>query len=190
MSAATETPMARMEGTVELSDGRSIGLAEYGVPDGDAIFWFHGTPGGRRQIPPLARRFALDRGIRLIGVERPGVGSSTPYLHDSVAASANDIQQIADRLNIDRFGLVGLSGGGPYVLACAHELPERVVAGAVLGGVKDLKATVQCLDEVGATLAVRATLLLAQGNGAVYSFEVGPQSGAPVAEGRFTVMYK
>jgi pimeloyl-ACP methyl ester carboxylesterase len=135
MSAATETPMARMEGTVELSDGRSIGLAEYGVPDGDAIFWFHGTPGGRRQIPPLARRFALDRGVRLIGVERPGAGSSTPHLHDSVAASACDIEQIADRLNIDRFGLVGLSGGGPYVLACAHELPERVVAGAVLGGV-------------------------------------------------------
>jgi pimeloyl-ACP methyl ester carboxylesterase len=135
MNVATETPMARMEGTVELSDGRSIGLAEYGVPDGDAIFWFHGTPGGRRQIPPLARRFALDRGVRLIGVERPGAGSSTPHLHDSVAASACDIEQIADRLNIDRFGLVGLSGGGPYVLACAHELPERVVAGAVLGGV-------------------------------------------------------
>jgi pimeloyl-ACP methyl ester carboxylesterase len=124
-----------MEGTVELSDGRSIGLAEYGVPDGDAIFWFHGTPGGRRQIPPLARRFALDRGVRLIGVERPGAGSSTPHLHDSVAASARDIEQLADRLNIDRFGLVGLSGGGPYVLACAHEFPERVVAGAVLGGV-------------------------------------------------------
>ena len=43
--------------------------------------------------------------------------------------------QVADRLNIERFGVVGLSGGGPYVLACAHELPERVVAGAVLGGV-------------------------------------------------------
>ena len=63
-------------------------------------------------------------------------------------------------------------------------------AGAVLGGVKDLKATVQRLDEIGETLAVRATLLLAQGNGAVYSFEVGPLSGAAAVEGRFTVMYK
>jgi predicted hotdog family 3-hydroxylacyl-ACP dehydratase len=63
-------------------------------------------------------------------------------------------------------------------------------AGAVLGGVKDLKATVQGLDEIGETLAVRATLLLAQVNGAVYSFEVGPQSGAAVVEGRFTAMYK
>jgi pimeloyl-ACP methyl ester carboxylesterase len=135
MKAAMKSPAARMEGTVELSDGRSLGLAEYGAPDGDAIFWFHGTPGARRQIPPLARRIALERGLRLIGVERPGVGRSTPHLHESVVHAAGDIEQIADRLNVDRFGIVGLSGGGPYVLACAHELPERVVAGAVLGGV-------------------------------------------------------
>lgn len=126
---------ARVEGTVELEDGRSIGFAEYGAPKGDAIFWFHGTPGGRRQIPPLARAVAAERGVRLIGIERPGSGSSTPHLHRSVAASAADVAQIADRLNIDRFGIIGLSGGGPYVLACAHELPDRVVAGAVLGGV-------------------------------------------------------
>jgi pimeloyl-ACP methyl ester carboxylesterase len=133
--ASTEIPAARMEGTVELSDGRSIGLAEYGIPDGDAIFWFHGTPGGRSQAPPMARRIALERGVRLIGVERPGVGRSTPHLHESVVGAADDIEQIADRLNVNRFGIVGLSGGGPYVLACAHEHPDRVVAGAVLGGV-------------------------------------------------------
>jgi pimeloyl-ACP methyl ester carboxylesterase len=133
--APTDIPAARMEGTVELSDGRSVGLAEYGVPDGDAIFWFHGTPGGRRQIPPMARRIALESGVRLIGVERPGIGRSTPHLHESVVGAAGDIEQIADRLNVDRFGIVGLSGGGPYVLACAHEHPDRVVAGAVLGGV-------------------------------------------------------
>lgn len=126
---------ARMEGTVELSDGRSIGVAEYGIPDGEVIFWLHGTPGGRRQIPPRARDIASERRVRLIGVDRPGVGRSTPHLHRSVAEGARDIGQVADRLNIGRFGLVGLSGGGPYVLACAHELPERVVAGAVLGGV-------------------------------------------------------
>lgn len=63
-------------------------------------------------------------------------------------------------------------------------------AGAVLGGAKDVKATLQGLDEIGGTLEIRATLLLAQDNGAVYSFEVGPQSGAAVVEGRFTVMYR
>ena len=135
LNAETELPQARLEGALELRDGRSIGIAEFGVPDGKTIFWFHGTPGGRRQVPPLARLIALECGVRLIGVERPGVGRSTPYLHDCVGDYAGDIEQLADRLNVDRFGVVGLSGGGPYVLACAHELPERVVAGAVLGGV-------------------------------------------------------
>jgi pimeloyl-ACP methyl ester carboxylesterase len=139
MDETSPTTAARMEGTVELSDGRSIGVAEYGDPDGDAVFWFHGTPGGRRQIPPRAREFATARNVRLIGVERPGVGRSTPHLHQNVAGGAGDIEQVADRLNIDRFGLVGLSGGGPYVLACAHGLPERVVAGAVLGGVAPVR---------------------------------------------------
>jgi pimeloyl-ACP methyl ester carboxylesterase len=150
-----------MEGTVELSDGRSIGLAEYGIPDGDAIFWLHGTPGGRRQVPPLARRIAPELGVRLIGLERPGVGRSTPHLHDSVLGAAGDIEQIADRLNIDRFGLVGLSGGGPYVLACAHEHPDRVVAGAVLGGVAPA-----CGDEAaagGAVAVARRLRILLEG---------------------------
>lgn len=63
-------------------------------------------------------------------------------------------------------------------------------AGAVLGGVKDMNATTARLDDIPDMLAVRVTLLLARDNGAVYSFEVGPQSGVTVAEGRFTVMYK
>ncbi|UCE84815.1 MAG: alpha/beta hydrolase [Deltaproteobacteria bacterium] len=160
MATTPEIPAARMEGTVELCDGRAIGLAEYGVPDGNTIFWFHGTPGGRRQIPPLARRIALERGIRLIGIERPGAGSSTPHLHDSLLAWADDMQQIADRLNVDRFGLVGLSGGGPYVLSCAHELPDRVVAGAVLGGVAP-----SCGDEAvpGGAVALARRLRLPLG---------------------------
>jgi len=68
---------------------------------------------------------------------------------------------------------------------------QRVAgAGAVLGGVKDVVALTRDLAEIEQTLAVRATLLLARENGAVYSFEVGPQSGAAVVEGQFTVMYR
>ena len=63
-------------------------------------------------------------------------------------------------------------------------------AGAVLGGVKNVTVMVPGLDEIGGILEVRATLLLAQDNGAVYSFEVGSQSGAVAVEGQFTVMYR
>jgi len=67
--------------------------------------------------------------------------------------------------------------------------PRGTGAGAVLGGVKGVIARIRDLAEIDKTLVVRATLLLAQDTGAVYSFEVGPQSGVAVVEGRFTVMY-
>ena len=127
--------LPRVEGAIVLPDGRKLGFAEFGAPNGRPVFWFHGTPGARRQIPPEARLAALKRGVRLIGIDRPGVGDSTPHLYPSFGACADDVAAAADCLGVGRFGLIGLSGGGPYVLACAHAFPERVVAGAVLGGV-------------------------------------------------------
>ena len=128
-------PTPRSEGTVTLADGRRIGYAEYGVGDGDPVLWFHGTPGARHQISPDVNAIADERGVRLITIERPGVGESTAHLHDRVLDWAGDIEQVTQQLGVDRFALAGLSGGGPYVLACAYAFPERVVAGAVLGGV-------------------------------------------------------
>jgi pimeloyl-ACP methyl ester carboxylesterase len=129
----------RAQGTVRLRDGRQLGFAEYGVPDGKPILWLHGTPGGRQQVPPKARAMAASAGVRLVGVERPGAGWSTPHLHENVLGFADDVLDLVDALGIGRFALVGLSGGGPYVLACAHRLPERVIAGALLGGVAPAK---------------------------------------------------
>ncbi|HET9061946.1 MAG TPA: alpha/beta hydrolase, partial [Candidatus Binatia bacterium] len=123
------------EHAVELADGRRLGVAAFGDAAGRPVFWFHGTPGARRQVPPAARRLARSENLRVVGVERPGVGQSTPHLYNSIAEFAADIEELADRLEIERFGLVGLSGGGPYVLGCAHAMPDRTVAGAVLGGV-------------------------------------------------------
>jgi len=125
----------RFEGSVELPDGRRLGFAEYGPSRGRQVLWLHGTPGARRQIPPSARRFANARDVRIIAVERPGVGRSTAHLHANVRGMANDVAVLADALEIERFAMIGLSGGGPYVLACAHDMPGRVVAAAVLGGV-------------------------------------------------------
>lgn len=125
----------RDERTVRVAADRVLGIAQFGPADGKAVFWFHGTPGGRRQVPPAARRAAVEYGVRLIGIERPGTGGSTGHLYADIRAYADDIAAVADALEIDRFGVIGLSGGGPYVLACAHELPERVVGAVVLGGV-------------------------------------------------------
>ena len=125
----------KLEGNVAVGEDRQIGFAEFGDPQGRAIFWLHGTPGARRQIPMEARVFAEKANIRLIGIDRPGIGSSTPHRYDTVVAFADDLRTIADTLGIEKMVVVGLSGGGPYTLGCAAALPDRVVAAAVIGGV-------------------------------------------------------
>lgn len=120
---------------VPVAKGRHLGAAELGDPQGFPVLWFHGTPGGRLQIPPDAPSEARARGIRLIGVERPGTGWSTPHRYHRVREFGGDIRALADYLDLPRFAVVGLSGGGPYTLACAHELPDRVAAACVIGGI-------------------------------------------------------
>ena len=133
--AASAVPPPRLEGTVELSDRRRLGIAEYGPPTGRPVLWFHGTPGARRQIPPRGRAAAEERGVRIVAIERPGIGGSTAHLYERVADWVDDVEEVAECLGLGRFGVVGLSGGGPYALACASQLPDRVVAAAILGGV-------------------------------------------------------
>ncbi|WP_226437364.1 MULTISPECIES: alpha/beta fold hydrolase [Rhodococcus] len=125
----------KLEGTVAVGSGRRLGFAEFGSATGRAVFWLHGTPGARRQIPIEARSLAERMGVRLIGVDRPGIGSSTPHTYGNVLAFAEDLRIVADTLGVDRMAVVGLSGGGPYTLASAYAMPDRVVAAAVLGGV-------------------------------------------------------
>jgi pimeloyl-ACP methyl ester carboxylesterase len=125
----------KLEGNVAVGDDRQLGFAEFGDPQGRAVFWLHGTPGARRQIPTEARIFAERNGIRLIGTDRPGIGSSTPFQYDNVVAFADDLATVADTLGVDKMAIVGLSGGGPYTLGCAAALPDRIVTVGVLGGV-------------------------------------------------------
>ncbi len=125
----------KIEGTISVGPDRRIGFAEFGSATGRAFFWLHGTPGARRQIPTEARAFGEEHNVRIIGIDRPGVGNSTPFRYPSVADFAPDLLTVADTMGIDKFGVIGLSGGGPYTLGVAHAAPERVVVAGVLGGV-------------------------------------------------------
>ncbi|TNF33210.1 MAG: alpha/beta hydrolase [Gammaproteobacteria bacterium] len=131
--AASHAPY--FEGTVAVGVNRHLGYAEFGDPDGKAVLWFHGTPGSRRQVPLETRRWAGEQGIRLIAVERPGIGASTPHLYATVHDFASDVAALAGTLSLQHFGVIGLSGGGPYALSCAAAMPDKVVAVAVFGGV-------------------------------------------------------
>ena len=125
----------RVEGTVGVGGGRRLGFAEFGPPSGRSVVWLHGTPGARRQIPSEARAYAEEHGLRIVGIDRPGIGSSTPHVYDDIKGFTADLEVVADRLGLDELIVIGLSGGGPYALASAHALPHRVKAVGVLGGV-------------------------------------------------------
>ncbi|OOK80587.1 alpha/beta hydrolase family protein [Mycobacterium kansasii] len=103
----------KIEGNIAVGEDRQIGFAEFGAPQGRAVFWLHGTPGARRQIPTEARVYAEHHNVRLIGVDRPGIGSSTPHQYETISAFADDMRTIADTLGIEKMAVVGLSGGAP-----------------------------------------------------------------------------
>ncbi|WP_308121063.1 alpha/beta fold hydrolase [Paractinoplanes bogorensis] len=116
---------------VRTGDGRRLRYEESGARDGVPVFLLHGTPGSR--LGPKPRAGVLYRlGIRLITYDRPGFGGSDRHQGRRVADCAADVATIADDLGLDRFTVVGRSGGGPHALACAALLPERVTRAAVL----------------------------------------------------------
>jgi len=123
------------EADMVLDGGRTLHLYDTGPAGADrlAVFWLHGTPNiGRPPAPLFADAERL--GLRWIGYDRPGYGGSTPCVGRDVASAAHDVARIADKLDIERFAVVGHSGGGPHALACAALLPERVVACVSIAG--------------------------------------------------------
>lgn len=120
------------ERDVTLGDGRRLHVYDSGG-DGFAVLWHHGTPQTGALLPPLLEA-AARRGLRLLGYARPGYGGSTPAPGRTVADAAGDVEQLADAFGLERFAVMGASGGGPHALACAARLPGRVTGVACLAG--------------------------------------------------------
>jgi pimeloyl-ACP methyl ester carboxylesterase len=119
------------EHTIDGPGGRALRVREAGALDGVPVIVHHGTPGSRM----FRERWVADateRGIRMIGFDRPGYGGSDRNHGRSVADVAADVEAICDALELDRVLTHGSSGGGPHALACAALLPGRVVAAATL----------------------------------------------------------
>lgn len=122
---------------VRLGDGRRLGYADYGRGDGRPLIAFHGTPGSRLMLR-IARQPARRLGIRLIAPDRPGFGLSDPLPGRRLPDWADDVAALADALAIERFAVVGISGGGPYAIACAYRMPTRLTAVGVVSGLGPL----------------------------------------------------
>jgi pimeloyl-ACP methyl ester carboxylesterase len=125
------------ENYLKLPDGRKLCYAEYGDPNGKPIFEFHGNPSSRlgsMLFDEAARRL----GIRVIGIDRPGMGLSDYRPGRKLLDWPDDVLKLAEALKIDRFPIVGGSGGVPSVLACAYKIPGRLTSVGVLFGPRPL----------------------------------------------------
>lgn len=119
--------------TIRLKDCRKLGYIEYGDPKGKPLFFFHGWPGSRfsgKETNEAAKKI----GVRIISTDRPGIGSSDYQKDRRLLDWPNDIIELADHLHIDRFSIMGVSGGGPYAAVCAYKMPKRIIKTGIVVG--------------------------------------------------------
>ena len=117
-----------------LRDGRRLAYAEYGDPHGQPTLYFHGLPGSRVEAA-LAHASAVQEGVRLIAIDRPGIGGSDRKRGRCLLDWPADVVHLAAHLGLARFAVIGVSGGGPYAAVCAHSIPERLDAVGIVSGV-------------------------------------------------------
>jgi|TARA_B100001540_G_scaffold74175_1_gene67018 pimeloyl-ACP methyl ester carboxylesterase len=129
--------------SVKLSDGRSLSFARFGDPSGKPVFYFHGFPGSR--LEPQSNHDAfLKAGIQLLALDRPGIGHSTRKNKRKLLDWPDDVVEIAKILKLEKFSILGVSGGGPYALACARAIPgylNKVTVACGLGPIDAPNAT-------------------------------------------------
>lgn len=129
------------EGVVELTDGRKLAYAELGAPGAPPVLYFHGSPSCRRELrlfEPVFERRRVD--ARVIALNRPGYGPSTPRPDYRYLDWPADVADAADRLDIGEFAAFGASGGCPFALACGYALADRVSRIGIVAGTAPLEA--------------------------------------------------
>ncbi len=135
---------------IKLKDGRHLGYAEYGDLKGKPVLHFHGVPSSRLEGDhSLVDEHASQLHIHLIFPDRPGIGLSDYKPDRQILDWPDDVCELADALNLERFGVLGLSGGGPYVSACANKIPNRLAAAGIISGVgpMEVKENYECLGK-------------------------------------------
>ncbi|SEH02191.1 Pimeloyl-ACP methyl ester carboxylesterase [Nonomuraea solani] len=119
---------------IPVGGGRTLHVYDTGEVGRAPVMWHHGTP--NLGSPPEPLFAASDRlGLRWVSFDRPGYGGSTPAPGRTVASVAGDAAKVADALGLDRFAVVGYSGGGSYALGCAAALGDRVQAALTLAAI-------------------------------------------------------
>jgi pimeloyl-ACP methyl ester carboxylesterase len=127
------------DGVLRLPDGRTVGVAAFGSPEGIPVLALHGMPGSRLMYATIEEA-AKRHGVRVIAIDRPGYGRSDPDRGGTLLGYAEDVARIADLLGLERFGVLGTSGGGSYALACGARLGRRLSSIGVISGMGPLRS--------------------------------------------------
>ena len=127
---------SKLRQRIQLVDGRTLAFDEFGTSDGFPVVYMHGTPGARIEWLLFGSDdMARAANVRLIVPDRPGIGLSQFQRDRMISNWPDDVQQLADHLGFEHFAVLGISGGCPYVLACAARMPERIASVAVVSGI-------------------------------------------------------
>lgn len=123
--------------TFVLPGGRQLGYAVYGDPNGRPVLFFHGIPGSRLQRHP---DLSILRGLSICvyALDRPGTGLSSFQKNRTLLDWPEDVKAFCDRIGIERFDCIGISSGGPYALACAYRMPDRIGSVAIVSSLAPL----------------------------------------------------
>lgn len=127
--------MPKLTQQFQLPDGRKLGYDEYGLSDGRPLFYFHGSPSARVKFSLFGSDTLLNPlKVRLIAVDRPGVGLSDFQPGRRLLDFPNDLIALADHLKIKRFAVIAYSLGGPYGMACAYAISDRLTKVGIVSG--------------------------------------------------------
>jgi pimeloyl-ACP methyl ester carboxylesterase len=118
--------------------GRALEVREYGDPGGNPAFFFHGLIGSHYQASYIAQK-AKECNLRIIAPNRPGVGRSAFIPRKSPLEAVADVEDVARILQLDRFSVIGISGGTPYALACLHRLGKRIRTVTLISGMGPMR---------------------------------------------------
>lgn len=117
----------------QLPDGRRLAYCTFGDPTGFPVFYAHGGPGSRLE-GELFHEAAKRHELRLIAMDRPGMGRSDNLPGRGLLDYPRDLQALASALELEHFGLLGWSEGGAPTIAAAYTLASRVACVVSVAG--------------------------------------------------------
>jgi pimeloyl-ACP methyl ester carboxylesterase len=120
---------------VRLTDGRRLEYADYGDPSGPLVLYFHGIPSSHLEIHATASEIHA-AGLHIVAINRPGIGRSSFQYCRRIMDWPKDVSEFLEAIGRgnEQFGIIGVSGGAPYALACARMMPHRITRVAIVSG--------------------------------------------------------